>query len=72
MKKIFSGITVAFLVVLMVSSFAFARGQGDNNYGRQLTGKTVDLSGTIQAVDFTPPHRLKSKLMWMVKSLKLS
>ncbi len=56
MKKIFSGITVALLVVLMVSGFAFARGRGDNNYGKQLTGKTVDMSGTIQAVDFTPPQ----------------
>ena len=57
MKKIISGIAVALLVVLMVSSFAFARSRGDQNYyGRQLTGKTIDLSGTIQAIDFTPPQ----------------
>ncbi|MDD3714217.1 MAG: hypothetical protein PHU16_05080 [Atribacterota bacterium] len=56
MKKILSGVTVALLVVLMVSSFALARGRGDNNYGRQLTGKTVEMSGTIQAIDFTPPQ----------------
>ena len=56
MKKILSVIAVALLVVLMVSGFALARGRGDNNYGRQLTGKTVDMNGTIQAVDFTPPQ----------------
>jgi hypothetical protein len=31
MKKIFSGVTVALLVVLMVSSFALARGRGKIN-----------------------------------------
>ena len=56
MKKIFNSVTVAILIVLMISGFALARGRGDNNYGRQLTGKTVDISGTIQAVDFTPPQ----------------
>lgn len=35
---------------------AFARGRGDANYGRQLTGETIEISGTIQAIDFTPPE----------------
>lgn len=56
MKKILNVVTVALLVVLMISGFTFARGRGDNNYGRQLTGKTIDISGTIQAIDFTPPQ----------------
>ena len=55
MKKIFSGATVAFWL-FYGQQFCLARGRGENNYGRQLTGKTVEMSGTIQAIDFTPPQ----------------
>ena len=55
MKRIYSGMVIALLVVLVLGSIAYARG-GRNNYGMQLTGKTVEISGTIQAIDFTPPQ----------------
>jgi len=55
MKRIFKGMVLVIMVVLVLGSLAYARG-GGSRYGMNLTGKTIDISGTIQAVDFTPPH----------------
>jgi|GEM_PF-3782319 len=55
MKRIFKGMVLVIMVVLVLGSLAYARG-GGSRYGMNLTGKTIDISGTIQAVDFTPPQ----------------
>ena len=43
------------MVVLVLGSLAYARG-GGSHYGMNLTGKTVEISGIIQAVDVTFPQ----------------
>ena len=58
MKKIFKSSIFAMMMVLILGSLAYAYG---GHYGLNLTGKTVEISGTIQAIQVSFP-RLEMKV----------
>ncbi|MCX6090176.1 MAG: hypothetical protein NTX88_07400 [Candidatus Atribacteria bacterium] len=55
MKKTWKVLILVTILVLVLGSYALARGMG-RNYGRELTGKTEEIKGTIQSVDIIPPQ----------------
>ena len=57
MRKNFFGIALAMISVLTLTSIAFAQGNAQSaNWGQNLNGEIVEISGTIQSLDLEAPQ----------------